>query len=92
MAIDNITKLLSNDDTRTKLLKLVEDQYNLNLALKVHKEEKTRITEESKSLGLKQSEFTKFVKYLKEDQGDLLNYERGLLEQINVLRDFVESE
>lgn len=92
MAIDNITKLLSQDDTRNKLLALVEQQHQLNDAQKVHQEEKTRIATEFKTLGIKQSEFNKFVKYIKEDEGDLLNYERALLEQIVVLRDFVESE
>lgn len=92
MALDNITALLSNDNTRNKLLDLVDDQYVLNLSLKVHQEEKARIALEFKSLGLKQFEFNKFVKYLKEDQSDLLNYERGLLEQIVILRGFIDNE
>ena len=91
MAIDNITVLLTQEDTRTKLLKLVDEQHNLNLAAKVHKEEKEKIAIEFKSMGLKVTEFNKFVKYLKEDQGDLLNYERGLLESINELRNFLEK-
>lgn len=34
MAIDNLTKLLSQDDTRDKLLKLVDQQHQLNEAQK----------------------------------------------------------
>lgn len=88
--IDNITRIISETESRAKLINLVEQQHALNLAMEVHKQEKAKIAEEYKLMGLSASEFTKFVKYAK-DRGDLLNYERELLEQIDTLVGFIEE-
>jgi hypothetical protein len=88
--IDNITRIISETESRAKLINLVEQQHTLNLAMEVHKQEKAKIAEEYKLMGLSASEFNKFVKYAK-DQGDLLNYERELLEQIDTLVGFIEE-
>ena len=82
ITIDNITRIISETESRAKLINLVEQQHALNLAMEVHKQEKVKIAEEYKLMGLSASEFTKFVKYAK-DQGNLLNYQRELLEQID---------
>lgn len=90
MALENITKILTDNSSREELIKLIDNQHALNLAMQVHKEEKERIAQEYKKLGLSATEFNKFTKMLK-DEGDLLNYERGLLEIIDQLKLFMDK-
>jgi hypothetical protein len=63
MSATHILNVINNHELKTKLLMLIEQQKILNASQEVFKQEKARIAEEFKSLGLKPSEFVKIVKF-----------------------------
>lgn len=79
MSATNLQNALEKN--KDELIKLIERQHVLNLAWEVHKQEKEQINEGVKKLGLKPAEFSKIVKYSKDDS-DLLMNELATLELI----------
>ena len=63
MAAENILNIVSNPETKAKLLVLIEQQKVLDASQEVFKQEKARIADEFKLLGLKPAEFVKIVKF-----------------------------
>ena len=63
MSATHILNIVSNLESKEKLLKLIEEQKILNASQEVFKQEKARIADEFKLLGLKPAEFVKIVKF-----------------------------
>ena len=63
MSATNIIHIVNNLELKEKLLKLIQQQKVLNASQEVFKQEKTRIADEFKLIGLKPSEFAKIVKF-----------------------------
>ena len=63
MSATHIINIVNNPELKEKLLKLIEQQKVLNASHEVFKQEKTRIADEFKTLGLKPAEFAKIVKF-----------------------------
>ena len=81
MSAQNLINILGDDTLKATLLEQIEKQHVLNQSQEVFKQEKAAIAEVIKMLGLKPAEFTKIVKYSK-DEGDLLMNELAFLENI----------
>jgi len=63
MSATHIINIVSNLELKEKLLKLIEEQKVLNASQEVFKQEKARIADEFKLLGLRPAEFIKIVKF-----------------------------
>ena len=63
MSATNIIHIVNNLELKEKLLKLIQQQQVLNASQEVFKQEKARIADEFKLLGLKPAEFAKIVKF-----------------------------
>jgi hypothetical protein len=63
MAAQQILNIVADHELKQKLLILIEQQKMLDASQEVFKQEKARIGDECKQLGLKPTEFTKIVKF-----------------------------